>query len=238
MESINAKLGSIRIQSKPLVSEIATILTDAILDGSLKGGDKLTEKMLKSMFGVSSSPIRETFRILENNGLVEMVPRKGAFIKIITKRDIEENFPIRVLLEGLAAREAFKKMDNSELENLRAAFERMKESAIKKDVIEFRKNHIQYHDIFINGSRNNMLIDMIQRLRMHHMWYRYCFKYYREDYEKAIAIHENITKLFCNKKEDVYKVEDAVKKHIEIGEKRFLVYLQEEQYGKLKCINS
>lgn len=87
-----------------LVENIYEILTDAIVKGVFKGGDQLVEAELRKQFGVSRSPIRESFRILEKKGLVEILPRRGAFVKKITARDIEEHFPVRSILEGLAAR--------------------------------------------------------------------------------------------------------------------------------------
>ena len=69
-----------------LVERVSRILTEAIVEGALKGGDQLIEADLKEQFGISRSPLREAFRDLEKKGLVEIKPRKGTFVKKITRR--------------------------------------------------------------------------------------------------------------------------------------------------------
>jgi len=75
-----------------LVDQIAMILKDDILTGRLKGGDRLFEDRLKNEFGVSRTPLRESFRVLEKEGLIEILPRKGAFVRKISRQDIEKFF--------------------------------------------------------------------------------------------------------------------------------------------------
>ena len=99
----------IDLKSSVLGEQVSQILMETILEGVLKGGDKLVEAELQKKFGISRSPLREAFRDLEKKGLVVIIPRKGSFVRRITQKDIEENFPVRSVLEGLAAKEAFQK---------------------------------------------------------------------------------------------------------------------------------
>jgi DNA-binding GntR family transcriptional regulator len=109
-----------KIKSKPtgLGVQIAEMLKQAILEGDFKGGDQLGEHDLQVRFGVSRSPLREAFRELEKLGLVEIIPRKGSFVRRISRKDIEENFPVRAALEGLAAKLAVKNMTKNTLTRL------------------------------------------------------------------------------------------------------------------------
>ena len=118
---------------RPIVigEQISRVLTDAIMEGTLKGGDQLVETELQEFFGVSRSPLREAFRDLEKRGLVVIVPRKGTFVKQISREDIEEIFPVRTALEGLAAKIAFNRMTASDLEEMGNTLEDMKK-AVKK----------------------------------------------------------------------------------------------------------
>jgi DNA-binding GntR family transcriptional regulator len=88
----------------PLVNQLTEFLTNAIIEGNLKEGQRLVENELQRTFGISRAPIRESFRILEKNGLVNTIPRRGSFVRNVTQKDVEENFPIRAYLESLAAR--------------------------------------------------------------------------------------------------------------------------------------
>ncbi|MFO7971698.1 MAG: GntR family transcriptional regulator, partial [Desulfobacterales bacterium] len=99
--------GQKRFVTISLVDQISQALRESILTGRIKGGDQLLEDKLKDEFGVSRTPLREAFRILEKEGLIEIMPRKGSFVRGITRQDIEENFPVRAILEGLAARLAY-----------------------------------------------------------------------------------------------------------------------------------
>jgi DNA-binding GntR family transcriptional regulator len=90
---------------KPLLlaQQVSQVLTDAILDGRLASGEQLVETKLQAEFGISRTPLREAFRELEKRGLVEIFPRRGAFVRQLSRQDIDDNFPVRAALEGLAA---------------------------------------------------------------------------------------------------------------------------------------
>ena len=210
-----------------LVERVSRILTEAIVEGALKGGDQLIEADLKEQFGISRSPLREAFRDLEKKGLVEIKPRKGTFVKKITRRDIEEHFPVRSALEGLAAREAYPKMNEEDRTEMTREFGNMKTAVSKNDATAFWEHHFLFHEIWINASGNLILINLLKTLRMHTMWYRFSYKYYKEDFNKSLKIHEKILNLYKTKKSDTKKIEDVVRNHIEVAVERFLAYLEE-----------
>ena len=103
MSKYSGKSKAMDFKPQVLGEQVSQILIDAILQGSLKQGDQLIEADLQQHFNVSRSPLREAFRDLEKKGLVEIIPRRGAFVRTVTTKDIEENFPVRATLEGLAA---------------------------------------------------------------------------------------------------------------------------------------
>ena len=212
-----------------LVERVSRILTEAIVEGALKGGDQLIEADLKEQFGIIRSPLREAFRDLEKKGLVEIKPRKGTFVKQITRRDIEEHFPVRSALEGLAAREAYPKMNDEDRAEMTQEFGNMKTAVSKNDATAFWEHHFLFHEIWINASENLILINLLKTLRMHTMWYRFSYKYYKEDFDKSLQIHEKILNLFKTKKSDPKKIEDIVRNHIEVAVDRFLAYLEEQK---------
>ena len=204
-------------RSISLVDQIANALRDDILAGRFKGGDQLLEDSLKIEFGISRTPLREAFRILEKQGLVEILPRRGTFVKRITRQDIEENFPVRAILEGLAARLAYKKLSDKDINEMEEVIESMKEAALRKDFIDYAENHIAFHEIFINASGNETLISLLRNLRMHTLWHRYTHHYYKEDFRNSLKIHQQIIDLFKEKKVPEKEIEGVVRQHIEVA---------------------
>jgi len=209
-------------QSVSLVDQVANTLRDDILTGRLKGGDQLLEDSLKIEFGISRTPLREAFRVLEKEGLAEILPRRGTFVKRITRQDIEENFPVRAILEGLAARLAYENLRGQNTNEMEEVIEYMKEAAQRKDFIDYAKNHIVFHEIFINASGNETLIALLHNLRMHTLWHRYTHHYYKEDFRNSLKVHRQIIDLFKEKKVPAEEVEKVVRQHIEVALGPFL----------------
>jgi len=205
--------------------QVAHILTEAILDGSLKGGDRIVEAEMQKHFGISRSPLREAFRDLEKKGLVTIIPRKGTFVKRITHRDIKENFPVRATLEGLAARETHKIITDKILSSMTQVLSKMEHAASGGDTRAYWKHHLFFHDLFINASGNEVLINILKTLRMHSMWHRFSYRYYQEDLEKSVAVHRDILDLLKNPESDGDEIENLVRSHIDVALEKFLTYL-------------
>jgi DNA-binding GntR family transcriptional regulator len=213
-------------RSMTLVEQVAKALKDDILTGRLKGGDQLLEDRLKGEFGISRTPLREAFRILEKEGLIEILPRKGAFVKRISRQDIEENFPVRAKLEGLAARLAYTNFSQQDIEEMEEMLEYMKEAAQRKDFSDYSAHHFAFHEIFINASKNETLIALLRNLRMHTLWHRYTYNYYKEDFRNSLMIHQQIIDLFKKKKVSPEAVEKIVRQHIEVALGPFLAAME------------
>ena len=212
-----------------LGAQVAETLMLAILEGEYKGGDQLVELELQESFGVSRSPLREAFRELEKKGLVEIIPRRGTFVKKTTRRDIEENFPMRAALEGLAAQLAVRHMDDSSLAGLASELSHMEAAAHKSDIKTYYTHHLAFHELFINLCGNHILIDTLQTLRMQNMWHRFSYKYYREDLGKSLDDHKKIYQAFSSSSCDPAQCRQLVEDHINIALDRFLEYLNSSE---------
>jgi len=217
------------IKSKPtgLGVQIAEMLKQAILEGDFKGGDQLGEHDLQVRFGVSRSPLREAFRELEKLGLVEIIPRKGSFVRRISRKDIEENFPVRAALEGLAAELAAKNMTKNTLGRLEDILEEMKKATRDEDIRRYYTYHLQFHEIFIERAENELLINTLGRFRMQSLWHRFSYQYYQEDLEKSFQVHQDIWDSFKDPKMSPEKIRILVEHHINEALNSFLVYLED-----------
>ena len=226
MTTFAERVKDLDFKPKVLVESLEQTLTEAISEGVFQPGDKLVEADLQSQFGISRSPIRETFRVLEKKGLVEIVPRRGTFVKSISRTDIEEHFPVRSVLEGLAAKHAFQRITAEELDQMARCLASMKKAAAKKDALKYFKAHFQFHEVFIEASGNQMLIEMLHNLRMHMLWYRFSYRYYQEDFSVSYSVHEKIAALFRNPDTDATKLEQLVREHIDVAVDKFVSYLE------------
>jgi DNA-binding GntR family transcriptional regulator len=217
------------LKNRVLGEQVSQILSDAILEGILKGGDRLVETELQKKFGVSRSPLREAYRDLEKKGLVTIVPRRGTCVRKITRRDIEENFPVRSVLEGLAARQACGKMSGKDKKRMLQSLRNM-ERAVREGAIKlYWKNHLLFHDVFISASRNEVLITILKTLRMHSMWFQFSYQYYREDLQKSLSVHQKIYDLFQDDHTDPAVLDGLVKNHIDVAFERFIEYLEAQE---------
>ena len=212
--------------------QIAESLELAILEGELKGGQQLAEQECQNHFGVSRSPVREAFRELEKKGLVEIIPRKGTFVKQTTRKDIEENFPVRAALEGLAARSAKVYMGPKEHKELKSILRRMKQAVDHGDTESYFHSHQMFHELFISNCQNQLLESMLSSLRARNIWHRFSYKYYQEDLLNSYKPHEKIFEAFVVPDISSDRVAALVEDHINIALSRFLSYLDSEFPGK------
>ena len=212
-----------------LAEHISQTLTDAILEGELISGQKLIEAELQKKFGTSKSPIREALRDLEKKGLVIIKPRRGASVKKINRKDIMEIFPVRAALEGLAAREAYKRIGKDAVSKMESLFIRMKDAIKKGDIKKYREYHFNFHQIFIDASKNDLLLSFLQRVRENIIWYRFSYKYVKEDFNYSIEIHKKILDVFKNRSSSGEGAENLIRNHINDGYNKFLEYLNNQE---------
>ena len=212
-----------------LIEQICNVLSEAILNGELTGGERLKETELQRQFQVSRSPVREALRELEKRGLVVIIPRRGTFVKSVTLAEIEQNFAARAVLEGLAAREAHARMDQADLEELKLSFEHMKKAAWREDSEAVMEKIYQFHKTFILCSRNEAVINCLRNLPVHIMWKRFVRAYSPEEMKNAVQRHEKILKVFLNKDSSPEGVERAVREHLVSSVKRLGRYLDQEK---------
>jgi DNA-binding GntR family transcriptional regulator len=216
MEKGISKIKEFNDQPISLTDQVSRILVGSILQGVLKPGDQLVETELQKQLGVSRSPLREAFRDLEKKGLVVIVPRKGTFVKIITRKGIYEHYPVQAALEGLAAREAFLKMTPEDFKKMEKEYDAMVSFIKALDANAFEEHHELFHGIFIDASENELLISTIRNLRLQGTLYRYFHRHSKDYARKSLLVHRKILDLFQNKKTDPDKLEQTVRHHIEI----------------------
>ncbi|PKM52603.1 MAG: GntR family transcriptional regulator [Firmicutes bacterium HGW-Firmicutes-7] len=208
----------------PLRDVVFNALRDAILKGELVPGERLMEKTLSDRMGVSRTPIREAIRKLELEGLVMMVPRKGAEVAKITEKDITDLLEVRATLEALAARLACERMDDASIERLICLKDEFASAAKKKDVELIIKKDIEFHDAIFAATGNEKLIQIVSNLR--EQIYRFRVKYIQEmpDYLVLVNEHEEIVDSITSRNKE--KAEEIVIRHIANQEKAVIEMIE------------
>lgn len=197
----------------PLRDVVFNTLRQAILRGELKPGERLMEIQLANKLGVSRTPIREAIRKLELEGLVLMIPRKGAEVADITEKSLRDVLEVRKALEELAVKLTCDKIKDEEIEELKKAACKFKEALECGDVTEYAEADVKFHDIIYRTTDNERLIQLLFNLR--EQMYRYRVEYLkREDaHEVLLAEHEKIVETI--EKRDKEQAMQVVCQHID-----------------------
>ena len=150
---------------KPLREIVFETIRNAIINGDLKPGQRLMEVQLAEQLGVSRTPVRESIRKLELEGLVKMVPRKGAYVTPMSIDDLRDMMEIRRALEALSAELAAKNATEEDVKKLEESNRGFEESALKNDEEGIINYDIAFHETIYRATGNERLIQMINSLR-------------------------------------------------------------------------
>lgn len=169
----------------PLREVVFNTLRNAIIQGEFQPGERLLEVTIANKLGVSRTPVREAIRMLELEGLVVMIPRKGAEVANITVKDLKDALEVRMAIEALSVKLACERIDEEGKEELKAACMKFKEAINSKLVPAIVEGDEAFHNAIYKASKNQKLINIAQNLR--EQVYRY-----RVEYVKDFSYHDNL----------------------------------------------
>jgi len=160
------------MEHKSLVTAIVESLEEQIIDGRLKPGERVGEQKLCEQLGVSRSPVREAFRILESKRFLVKQDRKGVTVARISLKEAEDAYIIRANLESLATCLAVKRAPASLVSQLRSINDELAEACAAGDEKEFYRINDRFHETLINHCGNEQLIQMLSVFAKHTARYR------------------------------------------------------------------
>lgn len=205
---------------KPLREVVFESVRGAIISGVLKPGERLMEVQLAEKLGVSRTPIREAIRKLELEGLVIMMPRKGAYVADLSLKDITDVLEIRATLEGLASGLAALRITDEEIRELESIAKQFRQAIVEGDFDKILQGDIDFHDVIFKASRNDKLVQINNNLREQVQRFRIM---YINQSNKSMNIaddHFEIARAISERNMD--KAEKIAKRHIENAEKYIL----------------
>ena len=197
----------------PLRDVVFQTLRQAILKGELQPGERLMEIKLAESLGVSRTPIREAIRKLELEGLVVMIPRKGAAVANITEKDTKDVLEVRRTLEMFAVEVACDRITEEQLVELKKAAKEFEASKGSMDLIRIAETDMNFHEIIYEAPQNERLVQMLNNLREN--MYRYRIEYLKDPnyYDSLVKEHQEI--LCAIEKKDKEYARKCMRDHID-----------------------
>jgi DNA-binding GntR family transcriptional regulator len=208
----------------PLRDVVFNTLRQEILTGKLKPGERLMEIHLANKLGVSRTPIREAIRKLELEGLVIMIPRRGAEVAQITLKSLEDVMEVRRALDVLAIELACDRMTDEDIEKLHEACTNFDVAVTSKDTRQIAEADVNFHDIIVLSTNNSRLIQLVNNLS--EQMYRYRFEYLKDDTTHETLKQEHLEMYQSIVRKDKVTAAKAVRQHIDNQEKAIIKQLK------------
>lgn len=202
-------------------ADLYTTLKDDILNGTIKSGNKLTEKVLCNKYGISRTPVREALQKLEMEGLVESIPNRGFFVLGLSRQDYLDMFTLRKVYEIQAITWAIERVTDEEFEELEELYEFMEFYTLKNDMAKMLVINMNFHQMIYTASHNRMLKNLLSSYQEMLKHAENLFSGKGEDYlQQVFREHSAIFDAF--RKRDVQAGIAAMTAHMDNSKKRYL----------------
>jgi len=153
-------------QRRVLRDVIKERIVERILDGTYPPGSRIVESQLAQEFGTSQAPVREALRDLEGMRFIESQPHVGARVRAVTSEELGQIYPVRAALEEVAGREAAVRMTDEILAALANELQAMRSAAEAGEVHEQLVHDARFHEIIVEASGNQVLLEVWRSLRV------------------------------------------------------------------------
>jgi len=166
---VNKKVGE---SFQSLEGQVYKIIKDKIIWHEIKMGERIIDKKLAEELGVSRSMVRQALTILVKEELLIMIPRNGFYVKEITRKEIEEIYNIRKILEAHATELAIPKITSGDIAALEEVFRKAKGDLEKDEVKSFIETDIELHKLMVDNCGNEYLKKTINEYNDKYAFYR------------------------------------------------------------------
>lgn len=214
-------------RSKSLEEQVFSQLEEEILCGIYKKGDALTEMSLSDRLGVSRTPVRSALHRLAEEGLIEIVPNKGAVVVGVTVDDLIDTYRIRMRLEGLASAIAAGRLTEDEKQQLKESVELTEYYIKKQDAEHIKELDTAFHSIIFRASGNRMLYKILSELHRNIRTYRKLSLTVPGRLEKSHQEHKEILQAMLDG--DAEKADMLTSLHIERAMNNMVAAMKNEE---------
>jgi DNA-binding GntR family transcriptional regulator len=204
--------------SGPLSDTLFQILRREILQGKLHPGAKLSELKLSEQHGLSRTPVREALHQLEMEGLIAMIPNRGAFVVGLSRQDIKDIFEMRRANEILAVTWAIDRIEKEELEHLGEAFEFMEFYTMREEADKMLNINREFHEQIYRAAHNRILLHTLTTQQYYLSQTREGSSYLKGSLTVVLEEHRKIYQAFLSK--DPKAGAEAIAVHLDNAQKR------------------
>lgn len=163
------------------------VIREAIIDGRLPPGQRLKEEELARELGISRTPVREALLLLESEGLVESIPRRGATVRSYAVGDLDDVYQLRALLEGYAARRAATRISADDVARLEQSCARFDRLRAEDDLLDLVRENLLFHSIIHEAAASDRLAALVRKVIEIPLVYKSFYWYSPE--QKLISQH-------------------------------------------------
>lgn len=153
------------LERRTLAEQVYDSLRAAILDDEFLPGAELQEPALAERYQVSRGPVREALRMLSSDGLVSIIPRRGARVRALTRQDFLGVYQVREVLESLAVKLAVPRLTQAHLDELRGYLEEIERASEVEELSSVLRANRAFHQLFVQQSGNLALQAAYQQVR-------------------------------------------------------------------------
>jgi len=200
------------ISRRPLHEEAADRLRDLIVQGKLAAGSRLNERLLTAQLGVSRTPLREAFKVLATEGLIELLPNRGAVVSQIDAARLSETLAVMGALEALAGELACRNASDAQVNEIRALHFEMLAYHARGDLAGYFKFNQAIHLKIVKYSGNAVLYNTYRQLNGNVRRARYMANLSRERWDAAVREHEAILSALAAR--DVKRIKALLSDHL------------------------
>jgi DNA-binding GntR family transcriptional regulator len=189
----------IRDKGHPLSESLFGELRKEILQGNLHTGSKLSEQQICDIYGLSRTPVREALRQLEQEGLIESIPNRGAFVLGLSIQDIQDLYDMRKAFEILACEWAIQRITKVELEQLEESLEFMEFYTMRQEADKMLNINMKFHEQIYRASHNRMLTHTLSTYQFYLKQTKSNSAYLDGHLEEVLKEHQAIFEAFTKK---------------------------------------
>lgn len=179
-------------EPRPLHAEVVNRLRDKIVQGELAPATKLNERVLCQELGISRTPLREALKYLASEGLVELLPNRGAVVAPLDPARIKQMFVVMGALEALAGELACANASDADIAEIRALHYQMVAHYARGELADYFRYNQQIHMKLVESGGNGVLAQNYRTLNAHVKRARYMANLSKERWDKAVKEHEAI----------------------------------------------
>lgn len=211
--STNPTSASHAVDRQILHVAVAQRLRTMIMEGDLAPGTRLNERVLCDLLQVSRTPLREAFKVLASDGLVTLLPNRGAEVVVLSRESIDQLFEMMGALEAMSGELACQRITDAELNEIRALHYEMLACHARHDLPNYYALNRRIHDAINAAARNPILEETYRRINLRIQALRFRSNFDREKWDMAVREHGDM--LDALSKRDGPALRDILRAHLQ-----------------------